>query len=507
MFIVFMQEHPERFPGAEMLDTSELVRNENSSKHIFLSTQLRSRSALHVQQITTAVVQASVGIVEPDMLSEDSEERGLLAKAVEYGNSNFEAISKSISEGTYDGFESTFPELNSKSSHLRQENRSEDGDDSIESTTHYSDCQSDWPLRENRMGDVEDIVELTFPRSDSGSIFSWRESRVVGSNHSNITAQGVIDRPIEDTTVPLFMKQNGKQYDSAEEPVSIALKWASNEDLTRTTPKRVATTATTTIPQGRISAEEGTKISQKPQYSEKQEPVRLVSNDEGVSSIIVRGDLSCSGSPAKFGHQPKVLCLGDTLSGKTCLLQRQILGTFDERWNLHKVDWEMYICTIGLHATAVDLAIFDTPGETNEPRHTLMRSLSYPGTDIILLCLDLSTPDASHDNIIEFWMPEILKHLSKPKIILVGTMCDARTIQTVGREDASNHRSAEIYDMGESGSPGQALARKIGAVEYFECSAKTGEGVNQIFEYIAMKVMQDTSVTRLRPGFGGILKY
>ena len=104
-----------------------------------------------------------------------------------------------------------------------------------------------------------------------------------------------------------------------------------------------------------------------------------------------------------------------------------------------------------------------------------MRPLSYPGTDVFLLCFSLFSP-SSLDAIQSKWYPEVKEHADGTPIILVGTKLDLRD------------KESAVQTLKESGqepvSPeqGQSVANAIGAVKYLECSALTQDGLSEVFE-------------------------
>lgn len=51
--------------------------------------------------------------------------------------------------------------------------------------------------------------------------------------------------------------------------------------------------------------------------------------------------------------------------------------------------------------------------------------MSYPDTNVFLLCFSLSD-SKSYDNALTKWYPELKEHNSKAKILLVGTKLDLR---------------------------------------------------------------------------------
>lgn len=70
----------------------------------------------------------------------------------------------------------------------------------------------------------------------------------------------------------------------------------------------------------------------------------------------------------------------------------------------------------GIRSKQVELALWDTAGQEDYDR---LRPLSYPDTDVILMCFSIDSPD-SLENIPEKWTPEVRHFCPNVPIILVG---------------------------------------------------------------------------------------
>lgn len=120
----------------------------------------------------------------------------------------------------------------------------------------------------------------------------------------------------------------------------------------------------------------------------------------------------------------------------------------------------------------MELALWDTAGQEDYDR---LRPLSYPDTDVILMCFSIDSPD-SLENIPEKWTPEVRHFCPNVPIILVGNKKDLRHDQVTIRELHKMKQQPVKFEDGKS------MAENINAYAYLECSAKTKEGVRDVFE-------------------------
>ena len=139
-----------------------------------------------------------------------------------------------------------------------------------------------------------------------------------------------------------------------------------------------------------------------------------------------------------------------------------------------------YCVNAGFFVCQVELALWDTAGQEDYDR---LRPLSYPDTDVILMCFSIDTPD-SLENIPEKWTPEVKHFCPNVPIILVGNKKDLRNDEATKRE-LMRQKQEPVGPM-----KGTEMAEKINAFAYLECSAKTKDGVREVFEMATRAALQ-----------------
>lgn len=166
----------------------------------------------------------------------------------------------------------------------------------------------------------------------------------------------------------------------------------------------------------------------------------------------------------------KLVVVGDGACGKTCLLIVFSKDTFPEVYV--PTVFENYVADIEVDGKEVELALWDTAGQEDYDR---LRPLSYPDTNVILMCFAIDSPD-SLENIPEKWVPEVNHFCPNIPFVLVGCKRDLRDDENTIRE------LAVMRQKPVSEAEGEAMAERIKAWRYIECSAKTKYNVREVFE-------------------------
>lgn len=167
----------------------------------------------------------------------------------------------------------------------------------------------------------------------------------------------------------------------------------------------------------------------------------------------------------------KLVVVGDGGCGKTCLLLVYAHGRFPEEYV--PTVFENYVPVVDFRGRKVEFALWDTAGQEEYDR---LRPLSYPETDVILICFAIDYP-TSLMNVKDKWLPEILHFCEGVPYLLVGLKTDLRS------DPVSLSLLAAQGVQPVTRAQGEAFAAEIGAKRYVECSAKTGACVQEVFEH------------------------
>ncbi|KAH8106385.1 small GTPase-binding protein [Phellopilus nigrolimitatus] len=167
----------------------------------------------------------------------------------------------------------------------------------------------------------------------------------------------------------------------------------------------------------------------------------------------------------------KLVIVGDGACGKTCLLIVFSKGTFPEVYV--PTVFENYVADVEVDGKRVELALWDTAGQEDYDR---LRPLSYPDSHVILICFAVDSPD-SLDNVQEKWHSEVTHFCQGLPVLLVGCKKDLR------KDPRTIEELRKTSQRPVTPEEGVAVAQKINAKQYLECSARTGEGVREVFQY------------------------
>lgn len=191
-------------------------------------------------------------------------------------------------------------------------------------------------------------------------------------------------------------------------------------------------------------------------------------------------NLTTSTSSTAFDYLFKIVLVGDTGVGKSCLLMRFADEGFNDRMT-STIGVDFRIRTMQVGGKHTKLQIWDSAGQE---RFRALTSSYYRGAHAVAVVFDLSCYD-SIDTVSTTWLNEIDLHCSRHvRKILIGNKSDLVAQRQVTDEHA------------------KSVARASNML-YIETSAKTSQNVYEAFESIVTDIVQhddhDTSITAGTP--------
>ena len=119
-----------------------------------------------------------------------------------------------------------------------------------------------------------------------------------------------------------------------------------------------------------------------------------------------------------------------------------------------------------LDGVPVNFGLWDTSGQEE---YSLLRPLSYPQTDVFVLCF-LTSSLTSFNNVKTLWYPELQTHAPGVPIILFG----------VKYPEVDSKIEAEGGSI-ISPEQGYALCAQINGYKYVECNQSSIQSINEAF--------------------------
>ena len=168
----------------------------------------------------------------------------------------------------------------------------------------------------------------------------------------------------------------------------------------------------------------------------------------------------------------KILTIGESGVGKTCILRRFVENKFLKN-HLATIGIDFKTKTLNINDQEIKLKIWDTAGQE---RFRNITNQYYKGADGIVLVFDV-TDEASFEKIKD-WMDQILSNTNKDEIclVLLGNKCDV--------EAATRSIKPE---------QGRELANELN-INYFETSALSGYNIKEAFETLTIDIMKKKKI-------------
>ena len=174
-------------------------------------------------------------------------------------------------------------------------------------------------------------------------------------------------------------------------------------------------------------------------------------------------------TPQQCDIAKKIVLIGDSGVGKTCIISRFVSGDFNK--NTNSTDGASYATkklVLPKLKTSINLDIWDTAGQE---RYKSLTKFFYKDAAMIIMVYDV-TLKTSFDNLKEYWYREV-QELSEKNFVLgiAGNKSDLYEREQVSEKEAREY------------------AKSINAV-FGLTSAQNNTGIDQLFEDIGMKFLE-----------------
>eukprot|EP01090_Pellita_catalonica_P015863 TRINITY_DN4388_c0_g6_i1.p1 TRINITY_DN4388_c0_g6~~TRINITY_DN4388_c0_g6_i1.p1 ORF type:complete len:275 (+),score=18.18 TRINITY_DN4388_c0_g6_i1:78-827(+) len=167
----------------------------------------------------------------------------------------------------------------------------------------------------------------------------------------------------------------------------------------------------------------------------------------------------------------KILAVGGPRTGKSSLVTRYSDDRYQPMYDL-TIGVEFASKTITMGTDTYKLQIWDTAGS---PTFRSITRSYYRGSHGVLLCFDITDRESFEQ--LTSWQQDLDQFCADSATVLVGCKCDLDSLRKVTVKEANVF--ADDHD-----------------IQYFETSAKTGEGVDLIFTALASMCAAETHVSR-----------
>eukprot|EP01022_Parablepharisma_sp_SALTPOND_P003275 TRINITY_DN112_c0_g1_i1.p7 TRINITY_DN112_c0_g1~~TRINITY_DN112_c0_g1_i1.p7 ORF type:complete len:266 (-),score=41.06 TRINITY_DN112_c0_g1_i1:2678-3475(-) len=172
----------------------------------------------------------------------------------------------------------------------------------------------------------------------------------------------------------------------------------------------------------------------------------------------------------------KAIIIGDAGVGKSCILHRAVTNQFKDEYEV-TIGAEFSSLIIKVQGKTVKLQVWDTAGQEN---FRSMIRVFYKGSHAAFLVYDLTKKETFEK--LDDWIADVKENaLPEVKVMLVGN-----------RKDEEQNREVPMEVAKE-------FANKYQLVGFKETSAKTGEGVIDMFIEMAKMLYLDADIPEPNP--------
>lgn len=169
-----------------------------------------------------------------------------------------------------------------------------------------------------------------------------------------------------------------------------------------------------------------------------------------------------------YDHLFKILLVGDSGVGKSCILMRFTADRFDDS-TVSTIGVDFRIKYTQFHGKKCKLSIWDTAGQE---RFRTLTSSYYRGAQGIIFVYDVTRRE-TFDNLEDIWMREV---------DMYSTVEDAVKMVVANKVDLEEQREVSEEEAHE-------FAKRHGCL-FVETSAKENKAVSQAFEELVLKILE-----------------
>ena len=162
----------------------------------------------------------------------------------------------------------------------------------------------------------------------------------------------------------------------------------------------------------------------------------------------------------------KLVLIGDTCVGKSCILVRFSDDIFDDNY-VTTIGVDFRFKTMVVKNKVVKIQIWDTAGQE---RYRSITTAYYRGAAAIIICCDCTNKESFNN--IKNWVEEIGKYTDKDAVdkMVFMNKCDLTEERCIKKDEIDKFE-------------------KENGIKVLEVSAETGEGIDKGFEYIIEKLI------------------
>mmetsp|Transcript_60485 Transcript_60485/g.129769 ORF Transcript_60485/g.129769 Transcript_60485/m.129769 type:complete len:199 (+) Transcript_60485:76-672(+) len=170
----------------------------------------------------------------------------------------------------------------------------------------------------------------------------------------------------------------------------------------------------------------------------------------------------------------KLVILGDTATGKSCLVVRFAKGVFHEAQE-PTIGAAFMTQAVKLEECTVKFEIWDTAGQE---RYKSLAPMYYRGSAVAVIVFDITSPTSFESA--KQWVDEL--ESTDTMVALAGNKVDLDSQRTVSTKTAQDFADSK-------------------GILYMETSAKEGTNVDEFFKKIATNLPKESDVASVAKGF------